>query len=164
MLPLLVALLSPAIAGDHILTVGPQIELRVAGTWGRAIPIEGGWRYAFGRNGDYWLAPLERDGDSWALRIDQETQLTTHGDLKDHAIRRCADGTFLHAASANVDEPNDSAYVYRYDGDWNQVQSGVIEEGEPNRAHNDLALLCSPVFTGTAFNGAPGQRDRKSVV
>ena len=81
-------------------------------------------------------------------------QLTDHGDLKDHAIRICPDGTYLHTASLNLDEPNDSAYVYRYDGDWNPIGDAVIEEREPARRHNDMPLLCSSVFTGTAFSGS----------
>ncbi len=148
-------LFSSAHAVDFFTEIGPQAELRVAGTWGRVIPVEGGWSYAFGRNGNYWVAPLTRGADAgdWTLHIDQEIQLTTHGELKDHAIRRCPDGTFLHLASANVEEPNDSAYVQRYDGDWAVVQSGVVEEREPGRAHNDMPLLCADVFTGTAFSG-----------
>ena len=152
LLPL--ALLSSALAGPHITSVGPQVELEVAGTWGRVIPTEEGWMYTFSRSNDYWVAPLERSGDAWDLILDGQIQLTDHGDLKDHAIRICPDGTYLHTASLNLDEPNDSAYVYRYDGDWNPIGDAVIEEREPTRRHNDMPLLCSSVFTGTAFSGS----------
>lgn len=150
---LLLPLILTASAGDYLVSVSDQHELMMAGTWGRAIPVDGGWRYAFGRNNDYWVAPLEREGDGWVLDRDQEIQLTdTGGQLKDYAIRRCPDGTFLLTASANVEQPNDSAYAWRFDGDFNEVQYAVIEEREPARAHNDMPLLCSASYTGTAFS------------
>lgn len=147
------ALTLSASAGDFLVSVGDQQELMMAGTWGRAFPMEDGWVYAYGRNNDYWVAPLTRSNDGWTLERDREIQLTeTNGNLKDYAIRRCPNGDFLLAASANVETPNDSAYVWRFDQSFNQLGSGIIEETEPNRAHNDLPLLCSEVYTGTAFN------------
>ena len=148
-----IALTLSAAAGDFLVSVGDQQELMMAGTWGRAFPTDDGWVYTYGRNNDYWAAPLVRSGDAWVLERSAETQLTdTGGTLKDYAIRRCPNGDFLLAASANVETPNDSAYVWRFDSSLSRLGSGIIEETEPSRAHNDMPLLCSEAYTGTAFN------------
>lgn len=156
---LFLALASPAAAGDFILATGPEVELRNSGTWARAIATTDGWRLAHASNGDFYIATLSKTGDGlgdWEMERDSRVQLTQHGELKDHAIRRCPDGTYLHLASANVDQPNDSAYGWRYSADWEVLAQAPIEEREGARAHNDMALYCSALGAGVAFGGKEG--------
>ncbi|MEC8424348.1 MAG: hypothetical protein VX000_11270, partial [Myxococcota bacterium] len=153
------ALVAPAVAGDFILATGAEVELRNSGTWARAISTDDGWKLAHASNGDFYVAGLVKTGDGladWALAEGTRTQLTQHGALKDHAIRRCPDGTYLHIASANVTEPNDSAYGWRYGADWSVLAAATIEENEPSRAHNDMATFCSRLGSGVAFGGQGG--------
>ena len=156
---LLVALASPALAGDFILATGPEVELRNSGTWARAIATSDGWRLAHASNGDFYIASLTKTGDGlgdWEMDRDSRVQLTQHGELKDHAIRRCPDGSYLHVASANVAEPNDSAYGWRYSADFEVLAQAPIEEANSARAHNDMALYCSALGAGVAFGGQGG--------
>lgn len=157
--PVIAALLAPALAGDFILAAGAEVELRSSGTWARAIPVDGGWKLAFAGNGDYYVSDLVKTGDGledWALDNGTRIQLTQHGELKDHAIKRCPDGSYLHVASANVTEPNDSAYGWRYAADWSVLTQAPIEESQPARAHNDMAIYCSALGAGVAFGGQGG--------
>jgi hypothetical protein len=150
------ALSLSALAGDAIVEVGPEVDLDSTGTWARAVPMEDGWVMAHGAQGDFQVAALTKTGDGlsdWTMDREGRTNLTNHGELKDHAIRRCADGSFLHVASANVDSPNDSAYAWRYASDWSVIASAPVEERETSHAHNDMAVLCSSVASGVAFGG-----------
>ena len=99
-------LLSVAHAGDFLVAVGPEVELMNSGTWARAISTDSGWKLAHASNGDFYISDLTKTGDGladWELNRDTRRQLTFHGELKDHAIKRCPDGTYLHLASANVE-------------------------------------------------------------
>jgi hypothetical protein len=157
--PLLFALAAPALAGDFILATGAEVELRNSGTWARAIPVDGGWKLAYAGNGDYYVSDLVKTGDGledWELDNGTRIQLTQHGELKDHAIKRCPDGSYLHLASANVTDANDSAYGWRYGADWAVLTQAPIEESQPARAHNDMAIYCSGLGAGVAFGGQGG--------
>jgi hypothetical protein len=156
----LIAMLMPAAqAGDFILETGPEVELRNSGTWARAHVVDGGWKLTFSGNGDYYIADLVKTGEGlgdWALQDGTRVQLTDHGELKDHAIRRCPDGTYLHVASANVTDVNDSAYAWRYAADWSLIGTGTIAESEMARSHQDMGLYCSSLGSGAAFGGREG--------
>jgi hypothetical protein len=156
----LIAMLTPsALAGDFILETGPEVELRNSGTWARAHVVDGAWKLTFAGNGDYYIADLVKTGEGlgdWELQDGTRVQLTDHGDLKDHAIRRCPDGTYLHAASANVTDVNDSAYAWRYAADWSLIGTGTIAESDMARSHQDMGLYCSSLGSGAAFGGREG--------
>lgn len=155
--PLLFAL-QPAMAGEFIVDWGPEVELRSSGTWARAIWTDDGWKLFHGSNGDYYVADLTKTGDTfadWEMDRNGRTQLTTHGELKDHSIKRCPDGTYLHIASANVAEPNDSAYAWVYDADFSVIASAPLAE-RVQRAHNDAAHFCSQLGAGVAYGGGQG--------
>ena len=49
------------------------------------------------------------------------TPLTGRTDLIDHAISKCPDGTYMHLGSGEVVVPDDSAWGFRYDADWNMI-------------------------------------------
>jgi len=101
--------------------------------------------------------------DLWAEdrnRKDLTDGTVTHM-LKDHAITACPSGGYLHIASANVSGPNDSAYAYRYDDNfdllsWSILEESVPQTGEGWRAHNDIPVACSPNFKATVFGGQDG--------
>jgi hypothetical protein len=156
---MLAALAPTALAGDFIVATGPEVELQNSGTWARVIATADGWKLAHASNGDFYVADLSKTGDAlgdWEMDRDSRVQLTQHGELKDHAIKRCPDGTYLHVASANVEQNNDSAYGWRYSADWEVIAQAPIEEREPARAHNDMGLYCSALGAGVAFGGDGG--------
>ncbi len=147
--------LQNALAQSIIAEIGEPVETGTNGTWARALPTDEGWAMGVGTAGDFYVAPLIRTGEGlgdWRFDRENWTAITDHGDLKDHAIRRCPDGSYLHVASANVGEPNDSAYAWRVSADFRILSSAVIEERAPERAHNDMASICSDWATGVVFS------------
>ncbi len=154
----LAASLSVAQAG-LIAEVGPPVLVGTSGTWARALPTDSGWRMGVGTNGDFYIGELQQTGAGLAdWEFDQRgwSQVTDHGDLKDHNVQICPDGGYYVVSSANVVDNNDSAYSWFSDADLNIVASGVLEEQVPDRAHNDMAALCSPWGIGAAFGGYGG--------
>ncbi len=153
MIPLLCCFSWFGLARAEVITeIGPEIELRSAGAWIRALPMEDRWMGGYSGSGEFWVAPLNQTADGWELDKSQQIQVTESGGiLKDHAIRRCADGGYLHAGSANVDSDNDSAYAARMSSDFTVLARGVVEEREPGRAHNDLTALCADEAEGVIF-------------
>jgi len=136
--------------------IGPPVETGTAGTWARALPTEDGWRLGIGTAGNFHIGPLLQTGSGlgdWEFDERSKSTVTDHGDLKDHNVQMCPDGGYYIVSSANVVDHNDSAYSWFADADLNIVASGVLEERNPSRAHNDMAALCSPWGTGAAFGG-----------
>jgi len=154
----LAASLSVAQAGI-VAEVGPPVLVGTSGTWVRALPTDSGWRLGLGTNGNYHIGDLRQTGPGLAdWEFDQRgwSQVTDHGDLKDYNVQICPDGGYYVAASANIVDHNDSAYSWFSDADLNIVANGIIEETVPERAHNDMAAMCSPWGTGAAFGGYSG--------
>jgi uncharacterized protein (TIGR03382 family) len=151
-LSLFLSLLPPAQASDYIASVGEEITLGPGGGWVRVFPDANsdGWHFLWAAGGDYSLLSMTAD---FQVEDFNRRNLTGRTDLIDHAITRCPSGGYLHVASANQQGPNDSAYAFRYDEDFNVTASGVLEEVESTRLHNDLPVLCSPLVNATAFMG-----------
>jgi hypothetical protein len=147
-------LTAAALAQTFIVDAAEPVSLRVAGTWTRALHTDDGWKLAFGTADTFWLSDLEQatadDPTSWVLTGDR-TDLQDRSGTKDHAISRCPDGTWLHVASANVTEPNDSAYAWRHAADFSLLASVTLEEGATERMHNDMVIFCSRLGTGAVF-------------
>ena len=153
---LLALLLSnPVMAGDYIQSFEDPIELPLAGGWPRVIPDDDGvnWHLLWAMGGQYSMIPMT--SDLWAEDYGRKdlTDGTVSHMLKDHAFTACPDGGYLHIASANVISPNDSAYAFRYDDNFDLVSWSTLEEGVDSQAHNDMPLACSPIFTATSFGG-----------
>ena len=129
-------------ASDYINSIGSEFELTgVGGGWGRAFGMgDGGWYYLFGGGGDYRMLILDED---FNFNFGATLYLTGRMDLVDHAIERCPDGTYLHVASGAVSVPDDSAYGFRYDENWNLIVENEIDVDNPDYSHNDLPVLCS---------------------
>ena len=156
MLSFMLLLSLPVRADSFIREVGPSTELESAGTWARAIPMEDGWRIAYASGSAYMVADLVNESgdlDGWLIDKSNQTRLTPEDFtlLKDHAIKRCPDGTYLHTASANLTSQNDSAYAWRYDENFEVIGHSEIELETPDRAHNDMANICSHLAQGVAF-------------
>ena len=91
--------------------------------------------------------------DGWLIDKSAQIRLTPEDFtlLKDHAIKRCPDGSYLHTASANLLDQNDSAYAWRYDENFNVTGQSEVEIKNSERAHNDMASICSHMAQGVAF-------------
>jgi hypothetical protein len=160
---LLLALAQPALASDYIANVGEEVTVGPGGGWVRLFPDNdsGGWNFLWAAGGGYLLLPMSAD-----LQVEDlgRKELTGRDDLVDHAITRCPSGGFLHVASANKESFNDSAYAFRYDDDFNLTASGTLEEAEPDRFHNDLPVVCSPLLNATVFMGSGHGAPSLSIV
>ena len=139
-----------ALGQDFVTDVGEPQIWEQGGVWSRPLPTADGWVLAHGTQNDLFVAPLvegELFGE-WDLDREHKTNLTQRGNLKDHSIKRCPDGSYLVASSANLEGNNDSSYWTHVDADFNQLATGAIEEANHLRAHNDLVALCAPDAQG----------------
>ena len=136
--------------------IGPPVETRTGGTWARALPTDTGWRMGVGTNGDFFIGDLYQTGtglDGWDFDRSNWAQVTDHGDLKDHNVQMCDGGGYMVVSSANLVDHNDSAYHWFSNDNLDITAWGPVEEEVSNRAHNDMAALCTPWATGAAFGG-----------
>ncbi|MCB9741825.1 MAG: hypothetical protein H6740_04370 [Alphaproteobacteria bacterium] len=141
-------LLGVAHAQDFVRDISDEIVINVGGGWNRTFPAEDGWHFLWSAGGDYNWSPMPQDFN-WA---DTERKLLTgRSNLQDHGVSECPDGSWLHAASATLNEPDDSAYAWIYDGDFNQAASLVIAEGDDGLKHNDILVACTPNFRLIGF-------------
>jgi MYXO-CTERM domain-containing protein len=118
--------------------------------------MEDGWKAAYSSGSAYMVGDLVNESgdlDGWLIDKSNQVRLTPEEFtlLKDHAIKRCPDGTYLHTASANLVEQNDSAYAWRYDENFEAIGHSEVELKTPDRAHNDMANICSHLAQGVAF-------------
>jgi hypothetical protein len=151
---LLLALFTPAFAGDVFASVESETMLGMGGTWARLHPSEEGWWFFQGAGGDYWAEDLTPELGDYDDRA--RIQLTENATLQDVQIERCDDGGWLVAGSFTLDTFDDSAHAWRHDADFNLLGEIVIEEREDARAHNDMVVLCSDVATGVAYANSRG--------
>lgn len=149
--PLLLASLAlPGVAraeGEFITAVGDRIDLDLSGNWTRVYPDgNGAWVLFITGGGNYHYIPMSADYDLLTDRI----QLTD-SDLRlvDHQIAACPDGSWFHVASAEVNEPDDTAYVFRYDADFNMTCSLELAYADPVLRFNDAPILCTPWYGAT---------------
>ena len=163
----LVWLGSPALAQTYITDIGPPVEQLINGGWPRTLwyddptgdcpPFEHlnedctGWKLLWAAGGEYRMIDLPENLEG---EDRNRVSIAPSTELKDHAFTRCASGGYLHTASANIIEANDSAYAFRYDKDLNLMASGTIEEGVTERHHNDMPLACAPLGWVTIFGGS----------
>ena len=111
---------------------------------------DGGWWLAHhwdpGTGPGYNVAPMS---EGLAVDMRSRIRLAEYPDVKDHGVERCPDGSFLHVYSLSV--MNDSARAARYTSDWDIIAEGWVEESVPERAHNDMPVICSEHLQGAAF-------------
>lgn len=143
-------LISVAAAGPIFLSVGPEIALSEDGNWPRLFPADGGrWHFLHANSGEYNYVQL----DSHFQRIEgTQRPLTGETRLRDHGIARCPDGTYLDAATAELDRPNDSLYVFRFDEDFNLLgRATVFERADATTPLADVPAVCGESFRGVAW-------------
>ena len=145
-----------AVAGEFITDIGEDRNLEMVGGWPRVFPDwdTDGWHFLWASGGNFNL--VEMSADYEVVDFNRKS-LTPLDELKDHAISACPGGGYLHVASANIETPNDSAYAFRYDDDFELLSWSPIEERIEERDHNDLPVACGPLGDLTVFGGAiPG--------
>ena len=76
----------------------------------------------------------------------------------DHGIKKCPDGSYLHAASGMPPEavgetgpPTDYLHLWRYDEDFNILAYSEFRDGIGTHAHNDPTVICAPNAKGVFF-------------
>ncbi len=145
------------VASEYITEIGPEVHLQSSGTWLRTFhQMESGvWWAAYATNGEYHISPLRKlssDLDAWDLAREEQFPVTDRGGiLKDHAIRVCPDGSYLHIGSANLSSDNDSAYATLLNDDFTVRATAVIEEHAEGTAHNDMTAICTDEVRGVIF-------------
>lgn len=143
-----------AFAGPYVVDVGEVVGLPVGGLWARAEPADAGWSFFWAAGGDLRNVVLT---DELTLDDRQAGFLTGRSDLIDHAIAHCPDGTWLHAASSQVNAPNDTARLFHYDAEWNLLAQAVVVEAATDTFTNDMILLCTDAARLVAFSGPQGR-------
>ena len=152
---------TPSMAGDFFLSASPDEVPSgpdVGGlNWVRVFNnlTDGGWwmthHWEFDGMPGYNVAPMTED---LTLDMSSRIRLSEWENTKDHGIERCPDGSFLHIYSLNV--TNDGARAARYTEDWDITAQATIEEDAPERAHNDMPVICSEHLQGVAFTNHMG--------
>lgn len=133
--------------GEFITAVGERIDLDLSGNWTRVYPDgDGAWVLFITGGGNYHYIPMNADYELQGSR-----RRLTDADIRlvDHQIAACPDGTWFHVASAEVNEPDDTAYVFRYDADFNMTCSLELAYGDPVLRFNDAPILCTPWYGAT---------------
>lgn len=132
--------LRTAWAGSFLTGQGPDVTLPIGGTFARAYDDgAGAFDLFFAAGGDYNMVAM-----SAALVAEDRNRkrLTNRTDLQDHSIRRCPDGTWLHAASSTTTTPNDTATMFTYAADFSRLSEMPLDVGNDDIEHNDMALVC----------------------
>lgn len=137
---LLLCFTSAPAKAAYIGAVGDDITITLSGNFATiAVDEAGAYTLFWAAGGDYNAVPLAPD---FTVDTQQRVWLSGHTDLVDHAIRRCPDGTWLHSASANVTNPNDTAWTFAYDADLTLTNEVLLDDQNPDIKHNDMALWC----------------------
>jgi hypothetical protein len=154
---MLILALSLTAEAGYIVSVGDEHEMNPYGTFHRTAPFgEDGWLYMIGTGGNWLVSETDADhvasgqGQLVAPDFDQ---------MVDRGIARCPDRGWLLAASGNVDDYNDTLWVWRFDEDWNLLGHSTPVDRGTGVATNDMALVCSTFFTGVGiieFGGGGG--------
>ena len=157
-------------ASDQLIVdVGERIDLRdsegleLSGNWARAYPAAGGGWDLFITGGDTYNV-MKMDADFNVVSDRQRLVTDWPHRLVDHQITQCPDGSWLHVASANVDRPNDSAYLFRYDADFNMVCNATVGERDPVYSYNDAPLICTGGLSETdPMDGTATHSEREDL-
>ena len=146
--------MSLAIAQTYVVDSGAEVGLGLNGTFARALWTEQGWMLAYGAGKEFHVAPLVKDGErpeDWLLDHPSSAQLTDHGNLRDHSITRCPDGTWLHLGSSSVSTADDSADAWHYGADWSLLAHAAVAQSVDERSHNDMVAFCTEDWWGSTF-------------
>ena len=146
-------LLSAAWATEFFTEIEGPIYPQIGATWSFPLHREDGWYIATGQGGDLTLAPMDAQGQ---VDMSLVQTLTDVGDIKDHALRRCPDGSYLYVASTGI---YDEVLIYGFDAQFTEVSFDTLLQEEPQIAGNDMAAICSDSFRGVGVAELNGLRD-----
>jgi len=147
------ALLSAAQGEEFFLDISAPISSGIGATWSFPLYVDSQWMLASGQGGDLTVAPFSDDGEVNMVAVQTITDV---GEIRDHALRKCPDESFLYAASTGVE---DDVLVYRFDSDFIETGFDILPQSEPPIAGNDMAAVCSPSFVGVGVAELQGLRD-----
>jgi len=129
-----------------IVSVGEPTNMGIscACHWARVFPREDGLVDLFlSGGGNYTHVPLERWTDGSWRATGSPRGLTSIGELVDHAITPCPDGTWLHVASANRTEAlDDSFYMIHYSAELDVLTEQLAVDSDTVLRYNDAPLVC----------------------
>ena len=74
------------------------------------------------------MADLILEEGQWRLENRRVLSDREEFSFNDHAVKKCPDGSYLHVASRDSNEWNDSAHVWRYSPELEILTSTVLEE------------------------------------
>jgi len=151
-------LISEVQANEWITQISEPYELQSGGTWNRPFPTPEGWKVFLGGSA-LRIADLQKQNSQWIVENIRVISDRDEQHFNDHAIKKCPDGSFLHMASYDLNNFNDSAHVWRYDVDFSILASVVWEEGSLERQYNDGSILCSRLSQGIASSTRGGPMD-----
>lgn len=143
-----------ASADDYITSVGDRIDLELSGNWTRVFGNgDGTWTLFITGGGNYHYIPMDADFNLLSSR-----NRLTDSDIRlvDHQIARCPNGDWFHVASAQVNTPDDTAYAFRYDSDFNMKCSLELGYADEVLRYNDAPILCTYWYGGTASGTTVG--------
>ncbi|MFT5680354.1 MAG: hypothetical protein ACI8RZ_001260 [Myxococcota bacterium] len=148
---MLLTVAAAAAGGIAVLEDVRRIDPGVSGIWAIPVEVDGEWRLFWSKNRDLHHAPFDPTLGQLSAA---SQQLTEQGDLNDHAIRRCPDGTWLHLASTDTDNQ-----LHRFSAGFQPLDSAVLGSGGVDRVRNDMQLVCGTAIQGALFAETDGERD-----
>ena len=132
-------LLMNMVALAQPISVGELFEPGIGATWVFPVQHREAWYLGLGQQSDLWLVPL--DSTSWTPQMEEVRNLSNHGQLIDHALRPCADGSWLHIGFSGTEQGNS---FWFYDDSFELISSGQIPASS-----NDPSAICGEHFVGS---------------
>ena len=143
-----------ASAAPIITDISNEHPIAIAGLWGLPVFTETGWMMGVGAGGGFLIGKLNIE--SWTL--ENTIELSTRGDLKDHSLARCLDGSWLHVSTA--DGPDIKANpVFRYEPGFQVLAEGEVENEVPAHSINDGIAICTGALRAAGFAQEGGEAD-----
>ncbi|MEC7984754.1 MAG: hypothetical protein VX278_06300 [Myxococcota bacterium] len=137
------------LAQDWLLSVSEPYEIRSGGTFARPFATPQGWKIFLGA-GNMRVADLQPGPEGWLAENIRPIVSMPEIHFNDHGVQRCPDGTYLHIASTDTNQPNDTAYIWRYNEDMSVLSSSILVKGSSDYQYNDPSIICSSFAEGVA--------------